>query len=116
MPRFARSAPLVIAAAHIIGGFIFLAPGYVRPDSIAIFAYLRSAVFNRDFAFFNEWASAGLVRNGLTLFSEVTPAAARSNHWWIGTSIMSPPPYLIARWTGAPPALVTRLFAFVLTF
>src|SRR5260370_25012556 len=116
MPRFARSAPLVLAAAQIIAGFIFLAPGYVRPDSIAIFAYLRSPVFDRDFAFFNEWASAGLVRNGLTLFSEVTPAGALSNHWWIGTSIVSAPPYLIARWIGGPPDGFGGIYAVALAW
>ena len=46
MPQFAR-APLVIIAAFVVCGFIFLAPGYVRPDSIATFSYLRSAVFDR---------------------------------------------------------------------
>jgi hypothetical protein len=116
MPRLARSAPLVIAAAFVICGFVFLAPGYVRPDSIAIFSYLRSAVFDRDFAFFNEWAAAGLVRNGLTLFSEVTPTGALSNHWWIGTSILSAPPYLIARWLGGPPDGFGGIYAVVLAW
>jgi hypothetical protein len=102
MPRFARSAPLVIVVAFVVCGFVFLAPGYVRPDSIATFAYLRSAVFDHDFAFFNEWASAGLVRNGLTMFKEVTPAGTLANNWGIGTSILSAPPYLIARWIGGP--------------
>src|SRR3981081_2388634 len=102
MPRFARSATLIIAAAHVLCGIVFLSPGYVRPDSIAIYAYLRSAVFDRDFAFFDEWASAGLIRNGLTLFSEGPPTGALANHWWIGTSILSAPPYLIARLIGGP--------------
>jgi hypothetical protein len=116
MPRLARSAPLVIAAAFVICGFFFLAPGYVRPDSIATFAYLRSAVFDLDFAFFNEWASAGLVRNGLTLFSEVTPVGALSNHWWIGTSILSAPPYVIAHWFGGPPDGFGGIYAVVLAW
>src|SRR5260370_41581888 len=109
-----RTAPLIILAAHVVCALIFLAPSYVRPDSIAVFAYLRSAVFDGDFAFFNEWASAGLVRNGLTLFSEVTPAGALSNHWWIGTSIVSAPPYLIARWIGGPPDGFGGIYAVVL--
>src|SRR5262249_5895839 len=71
---------IVIAAAHVLCAFAILSPGYVRPDSIATFAYLRSAVFDRDFAFFNEWVSSGLVRDGLTLFTEVTPTGALANH------------------------------------
>src|SRR5438128_10914972 len=62
-------ALLIIVAAHVACAIVFLAPSYVRPDSIAVFAYLRSAVFEGDFSFYNEWASASLVRNGLTLFS-----------------------------------------------
>jgi hypothetical protein len=102
MPRFARIGPIVIAAAFVVCAFVFLAPGYVRPDSIATYSYLRSAVFDGDFAFFNEWASAGLVRDGLTLFKEVTPTGALANNWGIGTSILSAPSYLIAHWIGGP--------------
>ena len=107
---------IVIAAAHVACGLVFLAPGYIRPDSIATFAYLRSAVFDRDFAFFNEWASAGLLRHGLTLFSEVTPSGALANHWWIGTSILSAPPYLVARLVGGPADGFGGLYAVVLAW
>jgi hypothetical protein len=107
---------MLIVAAHVLCAFLFLAPGYVRPDSIAIFAWLRSAVFDGDFAFFNEWASAGLVRNGLTLFSEVTPTGALANHWWIGTSILSAPPYLIAHILGGPADGFGGLYAVVLAW
>ncbi|MDQ6800041.1 MAG: hypothetical protein M3041_04305 [Acidobacteriota bacterium] len=116
MPRFARSAPLVIVAAFVVCGFVFLAPGYVRPDSIATFSYLRSAVFDRDFAFFNEWASAGLVRDGLTMFKEVTPAGTLANNWGIGTSILSAPSYLIAHWIGGPADGFGGIYAVVLAW
>src|SRR5438552_7454700 len=115
MPRFAR-APLVIIAAFVVCGFIFLAPGYVRPDSIATFSYLRSAVFDRDFAFLNEWASAGLVRNGLTMFKEVTRAGTLANNWGVGTSILSAPPYLIAHWIGGPADGFGGIYAVVLAW
>ena len=92
-----RSAQFAIVAAFAVLAFLFLAPGYIRPDSVAVFSYVRSAVIDGDFAFFNEWALAGLVRNGVTMFSEVTPTGALANHWWIGTSILAAPSYLIAR-------------------
>ena len=106
----------VIAAAHVLCALILLSPGYVRPDSIATFAYLRSAVFDGDFAFFNEWVSAGLVRDGLTLFTEVTPTGALANHWGIGTSILSAPPYCIAHWIGGPADGFGGLYAVVLAW
>jgi hypothetical protein len=104
---------LLIVAAFLLGGFLFLVPGYIRPDSIAVFAYVRSAVFDRDFAFFNEWASAGLLRDGATLVSEVTPVGALANHWWIGTSMLSLPSYLAAT-PFAPPDGFSGLFAVTL--
>jgi hypothetical protein len=109
-----RNARLAIVAAFVVLAFLFLAPGYVRPDSVAVFAYLRSAVLDGDFAFFNEWAAMGLVRNGITMFAEVTPAGALANHWWIGTSILSAPPYLAAFLLGGPPDGFFGLYAAVL--
>jgi hypothetical protein len=109
-----RSARFAIVAAFAVLAFLFLAPGYIRPDSVAVFSYLRSAVIDGDFAFFNEWASAGLVRNGVTLFSEVTPTGALANHWWIGTSILSAPSYLIARVFHGPPDGFSGIYGVVL--
>jgi hypothetical protein len=97
-----RSAQFAIVAAFAVLAFLFLAPGYIRPDSVAVFSYLRSAVCDGDFAFFNEWASAGMVRDGITYFAEVTPTGALANHWWIGTSILSAPSYLAARLFNGP--------------
>ncbi|HEX7191087.1 MAG TPA: hypothetical protein VF381_05880, partial [Thermoanaerobaculia bacterium] len=109
-----RSAQLAIVAAFAVLAFLFLAPGYIRPDSVAVFSYLRSAVIDGDFAFFNEWASAGLVRGGVTMFSEVTPAGALANHWWIGTSILSAPSYLISRLFHGPPDGFSGIYGVVL--
>jgi len=109
-----RSAQFAIVAAFAVLAFLFLAPGYIRPDSVAVFSYLRSAVIDGDFAFFNEWASAGLVRNGVTMFSEVTPTGALANHWWIGTSILSAPSYLIARLFPGPPDGFSGIYGVVL--
>jgi len=104
-----------ILLAFVIAGFVFLVPGYIRPDSIAVFAYLRSAVFDRDFAFFNEWASAGLLRGDVTLVSEVTPTGALANHWWIGTSILSLPTFAAAK-PFAPGDGFSGLFALTLAW
>lgn len=109
-----RSARFAIVAAFAVLAFLFLAPGYIRPDSVAVYSYLRSAVIDGDFAFFNEWASAGLVRNGVTLFSEVTPSGALANHWWIGTSILSAPSYLLARIFHGPPDGFSGIYGVVL--
>jgi hypothetical protein len=109
-----RNGRLTIVAAFVVLAFLFLAPGYVRPDSVAVFAYLRSAVLDGDFAFFNEWAAMGLVRGGVTMFAEVTPAGALANHWWIGTSILSAPPYLAAFLLGGPRDGFFGLYAAVL--
>jgi hypothetical protein len=84
-----------IFAAHAICGAILLSPGWIRPDSVATYAYLRSMVHDGDLSFFNEWREFGMIRNGVTYFSEVTPIGALSNHWWIGTSMMAAPFYVV---------------------
>lgn len=96
MPDAARRTGWIFAA-HLAAGLLFLAPGYIRPDSVATYAWLRSIVFDRDLSFFNEWAMFGMVRNGVTYFSEVTQVGALANHWWIGTSLMTSPFYLLLR-------------------
>jgi hypothetical protein len=111
-----RNARPAIVAAFVVLAFLFLAPGYVRPDSVAVVAYLRSAVLDVDFAFFNEWAGTGLVRGGVTMFTEVTPVGALANHWGIGTSILSAPPYLAAYLIGGPPDGFFDLYAAVLAW
>src|SRR4029078_4705691 len=111
-----RNARPAIVAAFVVLAFLFLAPGYVRPDSVAVVAYLRSAVLHVDLAFFNEWAGTGLVRGGVTMFAEVTPVGALANHWGIGTSILSAPPYLAAYLIGGPPDGFFDLYAAVLAW
>jgi len=84
-----------IFAAHAICGALLLSPGWIRPDSVATYAYLRSMVRDGDLSFFNEWREFGMIRNGVTYFSEVTPIGALANHWWIGTSMMAAPFYVV---------------------
>ncbi|HKQ62513.1 MAG TPA: hypothetical protein VJS92_14575, partial [Candidatus Polarisedimenticolaceae bacterium] len=85
-----------IFAAHVAAGALVLSAGYIRPDSVAVYAYLRSAVFDADLLFFDEWQAAGLVYKHVTLYSEVTPVGALANHWWIGTALVDAPAYLLA--------------------
>src|SRR5438128_3978862 len=84
-----------IFVAHALCGFLFLTPAYIRPDSVATYAYLRSIVSRGDFFFFDEWRAFGMIRNGVTYFSEVTPVGALANHWWIGTSMLAAPFYVL---------------------
>ncbi len=91
---------IVLAVALLIVGILFLSPAYVRPDSVAVYSYLRSAIFDGDLLFLDEWNSFGLIRDGFPLFKEITPLGTLANHWWIGTAIASAPFYLAARAIG----------------
>src|SRR4029079_11014634 len=94
-----------IFAAHTIVALVFLSPGWIRPDSVATYAYLQSMVNDGDLSFFNEWSSFGMIRNGVTYFSEVTRVGALANHWWIGTSMLTAPFYVIGMSFAAPAPL-----------
>jgi hypothetical protein len=91
---FTKRQTAVFAAVHIFAGYLFLAPSYVRPDSVAIYSWLRSLVVDGDLLFFNEWAGFRMLGDGFAYFKEVTPVAALANHWWVGTSILTAPFYL----------------------
>src|SRR5437763_602189 len=93
MPRMRCAA--WIFAAHELFGLLLLTPAYIRPDSVATYAYARSMIDDGDLSFFNEWSAFGMVRNGVTFFSEVTPAGTLSNHWWLGTSMLAAPFYTL---------------------
>lgn len=121
-PRTApfRRGVAVVAIVHAILGVFLLVPGYVRPDSVAIYSWLRSIVFDRDLVFFNEWAGMGLIVDGVTMFKEITPVGALANHWWVGTSMLSAPAYLVAHGFArlAPSAQngMSGIYAFVLAW
>jgi hypothetical protein len=107
---------IVIAVGLLLLGILFLAPAYIRPDSVAVYAYLRSAVFDRDLLFLNDWAGFGLIRDGFTLFKEITPLGTLANHWWIGTSIASAPFYLVAAAITRPADGFFGVFAWTLAW
>src|SRR5437867_6559137 len=95
-PRGHWRAALVSLAIHAAAAFVFLSPGYIRPDSVGIYSYLRSAFLDRNLLFVDEWEKFGMVANGFTYFKEVTPLGTLANHWWVGTSILSAPFYAAA--------------------
>ncbi len=80
----------------VVLGWLFLSPGYIRPDSVAIYSYLRSSFLDRDLLFLNEWHMVGLIKGGVTQFKEVTALGTLANHWWIGTSMIAAPFYVVA--------------------
>ncbi|MBI2215011.1 MAG: hypothetical protein HYU52_15290 [Acidobacteria bacterium] len=82
---------VVIIAAYAIVGLLFLSPSYIRPDSVGVMSWLRSAAVDRDFLFFNEWDGFGMVGEGFAWFKEVTPVGALANHWWVGSSLLTAP-------------------------
>lgn len=89
----AAAAALVVA--HLLAATL-LTPGYIVPDSLGTFAWLRSFVWSGDFLLFDEWAGFRLVRGGITLFKEIAPTGALANHWGVGASLLSAPAYLAA--------------------
>lgn len=93
--RTAGGAASAIVFAHLLAATL-LAPGYIVPDSLGTYAWLRSFVWSGDFLFFDEWAGFRLVRDGITLFKEIAPTGALANHWGVGTSLLSAPAYLLA--------------------
>ncbi|MGK2859399.1 MAG: hypothetical protein ACSLFQ_19530 [Thermoanaerobaculia bacterium] len=88
---FSKRDAFVVFAIHAIAGLLFLSPSYIRPDSIGVMAWLRSAAIDHDLLFFNEWAGFAMIGDGFAWFKEVTPVGALANHWWVGTSILTAP-------------------------
>jgi hypothetical protein len=115
-----KRAAIVLMAGHAVAGCLFLVPGYLNPDSVAIYSYLRSPLFDRDLLFFNEWGGMGLISDGVTLYKEITPVGALANHWWVGTAMLAAPPYLLARLgdaaTGTGGNGFSGIYAFVLAW
>jgi len=89
-----RRAALVICLVHVLLALVFLAPRYIRPDSVGVTSWLRSAVVDGDLLFFDEWAGFRMLGDGYAHFKEVTPAGALANHWGPGSSVLASPFYL----------------------
>ena len=92
----------IVALLHTLAGLAFLNPGYIRPDSVGVYAYLRSLVIDGDLLFLNEWAGFGMITSGAPFFKEITELGTLANHWWVGTSLLSSPFYLVAHLLSFP--------------
>ena len=82
-----------VAAVLAIAGVLCLRPGYVIPDALATWSWLRSLLLDGDLLFFNEWGARGLIRDGYPFFKEITATGALANHWWIGSTWIALLPY-----------------------
>lgn len=92
----ARRGEWIAAACFLLAGVLFLRPGFIVPDALATWSWLRSLVLDGDLLFLNEWASVGAVHDGFADFKEVTSLDTLANHWWIGSAYVGALPYLIA--------------------
>ena len=91
-----RRSVAAIVMVWCVSTALWLTPGLTRPDGVAYFIYMPSTLFDGDLLFFDEWAQAGLVRNGELLFKDVTPTNHLSNHWTAGTSLAWYPAFAVA--------------------
>lgn len=109
-----------VIAAHLAAGFLLLTPGYIEPDSVAIYSWIRSIVFNGDLLFFDEWLGFGMIRDGVPMAKEITELGTLANHWWVGTSMVSAPYYLAAhlaaKWGQASPNGFLGIYAMTLAW
>ena len=62
-----KRAALILVGIHLVAGFLFLSPSYIRPDSVAVHSWLRSMVVDGDLLFYDEWAGFRML--------EVAPAS-----------------------------------------
>ena len=103
-----RSA-LSVVLIHLVLAVFFLSPAWIRPDSVGVYSWLRSATFDGDLLFFNEWSRFGMMGEGFPFFKEVTERGTVANHWWIGTSILAAPFYVVSKFVaGASESLFPR--------
>src|SRR6185503_3645587 len=94
--RSGRRGIAAVVAVWLLTTLLWLTPGLNRPDGVGYFSYLTSTWFDHDLLFFDEWAQAGLIRNGQILFKDVTETNHLSNHWTAGTSLAWYPAFLAA--------------------
>lgn len=91
-----RRTVLAVFGLHVAVGLVFLAPRYIRPDSVGVYSWIRSIAVDGDLSFLDEWAGFRMITDGYTEFKELTPVGALANHWWPGAAILSSPAYLVS--------------------
>jgi len=94
-----RNAALPYAVLIVIWAasfFLWMTPGYVRPDGVGYAAYLPSALFDHDLVLFDEWARFGMIRGNAIAFTNVTANGHLSDHWSVGPAVAWLPAYAAA--------------------
>jgi len=96
MRRTAALPYAVLIAVWIVSVFLWMVPGYVKPDGAGYAAYLPSALIDHDLLLFDEWARMGMIRGDAIAFTNITPNGHLSNHWTVGPAVAWLPAYLAA--------------------
>ncbi|MEA2326758.1 MAG: hypothetical protein QOE68_1717, partial [Thermoanaerobaculia bacterium] len=86
----------VLIAVWTVSLFLWMVPGYVKPDGAGYAAYLPSALIDHDLLLFDEWARLGMIRGEAIAFTNVTPNGHLSDHWTVGPAVAWLPAYLAA--------------------
>lgn len=88
-----RVTAAVIVVIWLGSALVWLSPGFTLPDGAGYYVYLPSIVFDADILFFDEWASFGLVEDGVVRHKEVTRTRFLGNHWTPGSALFWFVPY-----------------------
>jgi hypothetical protein len=86
----------VLIALWAASVFLWMVPGYMRPDGAGYTAYLPSAFIDHDLVFFDEWARLGMIRGNAIAFTDVTPNGHLGDHWTVGPAVAWLPAYATA--------------------
>jgi len=95
IPRDDRVPVALIVAVWLLSTAIWLRPGITRPDGVGYFAWLPSAIADRDLVLYDEWAHFGMLPNGAALSESPTPNGHLGNHWSVGSAVAWAPAYLL---------------------
>jgi hypothetical protein len=96
MRRTAALPFAVLIAVWIVSVFLWMVPGYVKPDGAGYAAYLPSALLDHDLLLFDEWARMGMIRGEAIAFTNITPNGHLSDHWTVGPAVAWLPAFVAA--------------------
>jgi hypothetical protein len=96
MRRTAALPFAVLIVVWAVSVFLWMTPGYVKPDGAGHAAYLPSALLDHDLLLFDEWARLGMIRGDTIAFTNVTPNGHLSDHWTVGPAVAWLPAYVSA--------------------
>jgi len=95
LARDDRLPVALIVAVWLLSTAIWLRPGITRPDGAGYFAWLPSAIVDRDLVLFDEWARFGMLPGGFVQSESVTPNGHLADHWTVGSSVVWSPAFLL---------------------